>query len=148
LPLPSPWRGRRIGNREPMTLRIERVSAHGRTVVRLIGRLQSECLAEIQAQLEDPNLRLALDLEEVTLVDIGAVRFRGTCERRGIELLHCAPYIRHWMASEADLSGRGIPMDLTVNGKTLQVDVPGDMPCLTELLLEPLEAGQALVKAD
>jgi len=88
-----------------MTLRIERVSAQGRTVVRLIGRVQSECLAEIEAQIEGAEPRPALDLEEVTLVDVVAVRFLGSCERRGIELLHCAPYIRHWMASER--SGHG-----------------------------------------
>jgi hypothetical protein len=69
-------------------------------VVRLIGRLQAECLTEVQAQLDNANLRPALDLGEVTLVDVGAVRFLGTCEQRGIELLHCAPYIRHWIASE------------------------------------------------
>jgi hypothetical protein len=88
-----------------MTLRIELVSAQGRTVVRLIGRVQSECLAEIEAQIEGAEPRPALDLEEVTLVDVVAVRFLGSCERRGIELLHCAPYIRHWMASER--SGHG-----------------------------------------
>ena len=82
-----------------MTLRIERVSAHGHTLVRLIGRLQLECLAEIQAEI-DASPCQALDLEEVTLVDVGAVRFLGGCEQRGIQLLHCAPYIRHWIASE------------------------------------------------
>jgi hypothetical protein len=50
-----------------MTLRIERGFRPGRTVVRLIGRVQSECLAEIEAQLEGAMPRLALDLEEVTL---------------------------------------------------------------------------------
>ena len=88
-----------------MTLRIERVSAKGRTVVRLIGRVQSECLAEIEAQLEVAKPRPTLDLEEVTLVDIWAVRFLSVCAQGGIELLHCAPYIRHWMASER--SGHG-----------------------------------------
>jgi len=83
-----------------MTLRIERVAAQGRTVVRLIGRVQSECLAEIEAQIEGAAPHLALDLEEVTLVDVGAVRFLSACEQRGIELLHCAPYIRRWMARE------------------------------------------------
>ena len=83
-----------------MTLRIERVAAQGRTVVRLIGRVQSECLAEIEAQIEGAAPHLALDLEEVTLVDVGAVRFLSACEQRGSELLHCAPYIRHWMARE------------------------------------------------
>jgi len=83
-----------------MTLRIERVAAQGRTVVRLIGRVQSECLAEIEAQIEGAEPHLALDLEDVTLVDVVMVRFLGACEQRGIELLHCAPYIRHWMARE------------------------------------------------
>jgi hypothetical protein len=88
-----------------MTLRIERVSAQGRTVVRLIGRVQSECLPEIEAQLEVTKPRPVLDLEEVTLVDVRAVRFLNACEQNGIELLHCAQYIRHWMANER--SGHG-----------------------------------------
>jgi hypothetical protein len=83
-----------------MTLRIETVSAQGRTVVRLIGRVQSDCLAEIEAQIEGARHRPALDLEEVTLVDIEAVRFLSACEQSGVELLHCAPYIRHWIASQ------------------------------------------------
>ena len=89
----------------PVTLRIEQVSAQGRTVVRLIGRVQSECLPEIEAQLEVVKPRPTLDLEEVTLVDVGAVRFLSACEHSGIDLLHCAPYIRHWMANEN--SGHG-----------------------------------------
>ena len=88
-----------------MTLRIERVCAQGRTVVRLIGRVQSECLPEIEAQLEGAKPRPALDLEEVTLVEVGTVRFLSACEQSGVELLHCAQYIRHWMAS--DRPGQG-----------------------------------------
>ena len=88
-----------------MTLRIERVSAQERTVLRLIGRVQSECLAEIEAQIEGAEPRPALDLEEVTLVDVAAVRYLSVCEQSGIELLHCAPYIRHWMVS--DRPGQG-----------------------------------------
>ncbi len=49
----------------------------------------------------------ALDLGEVTLVDVGAVRFLSVCEQSGIELLHCAPYIRHWMGSERAGQGDG-----------------------------------------
>ena len=90
-----------------MTLRIERVSVQGRTVVRLIGRVQVQYLGEIEAQIERAKPRLALDLEEVTLVDVGAVRFLGACEQSGIELLHCAPYIRDWMASEHPGQGDG-----------------------------------------
>jgi len=45
-----------------------------------------------------------LDLREVTLVDVAVVRFLITCEAEGIELRHCAPYIREWMGRE---QGRG-----------------------------------------
>jgi hypothetical protein len=50
---------------------------------------------------------LALDLEEVTLVDIGAVRFLLVCEESGMELLHCSPYIRQWMVTEKAREARG-----------------------------------------
>jgi hypothetical protein len=83
-----------------MTLRIERASVQGRTVVRLIGRVEAECLPEIVAQLEGTEPPPALDLGEVTLVDVGTVRFLNACDQSGIELLHCAPYIRQWMTTE------------------------------------------------
>jgi hypothetical protein len=43
---------------------------------------------------------MVLDLEDVTLVDVPAVRFLSFCETEGIALLHCAPYIRQWMDRE------------------------------------------------
>ena len=90
-----------------MTLRIERVAAQGRTIVRLIGRVQSECLTEIEAQIEGAKPRPALDLEEVTLVDVGVVRFLLVCEESGMELMHCSPYIRQWMVTEKARERRG-----------------------------------------
>ena len=83
-----------------MTLRIERTSARGRPVVRLIGRLQGNFLAEVEAEIESSEPRPALDLQEVTLVDVEAVRFLVACESRGVDLLHCSPYIRRWVARE------------------------------------------------
>lgn len=83
-----------------MTLRIEQTSVQGRTVLRLIGRVKAECLAEIVAQLEGTEPPPALDLREVTLVDVETVRFFNGCEQNGIELLHCAKYIRQWMTAE------------------------------------------------
>ena len=44
----------------------------------------------------------ALDLDELTLADVDAVRFLVTAERQGIVLQHCAPFIREWMSREAD----------------------------------------------
>jgi len=81
-------------------LRIERTLARGRAVVRLIGRLQGDYLAEVKAEIESSEPRPALDLQEVTLVDVEAVRFLVACENSGVELLHCSPYIRRWVARE------------------------------------------------
>jgi hypothetical protein len=83
-----------------VTLRIERASAQGRTIVRLIGRVQSESLTDLKIEIDGPQPQVTLDLGEVTLVDIGVVRFLIACEERGVELLHCSPYIRQWMVSE------------------------------------------------
>jgi hypothetical protein len=49
----------------------------------------------------DPNV--TLDLEEVTVVDVEVVRFLGSCEKKGTELLHCPPYIREWISREQQL---------------------------------------------
>jgi hypothetical protein len=83
-----------------MTLRIETTRDHGTTVHRLIGRIDAENVTEIVAQLHGDPCKAALDLEEVMLVDMDAVRFLVACETDGIELLHCLPYIRAWMDRE------------------------------------------------
>jgi hypothetical protein len=41
-----------------------------------------------------------LDLSEVTLVDVGMVRFLITCEDEGIELAQCPAYVREWILRE------------------------------------------------
>jgi len=92
--------GARVEPSAPMTLRIERVRAGGRVVIRLIGRVQAECVAAVEAEIEGAGPMPALDLREVTLVDVEAVRFLITCQDGGVALLHCSPYIRRWMARE------------------------------------------------
>jgi len=59
-------------------------------------------LGELRTQVRRHRPRLVLDLNEVTLVDVGVVRFLIACEAEGIELLNCAPYILEWMAREQD----------------------------------------------
>jgi hypothetical protein len=83
-----------------MSLRIERVSAGPATTIRLIGRIRAEYLDELKAQIKDTEARLALDLEEVSLVDVDTVRFLGTCQAQGISLVHCSPYINDWITKE------------------------------------------------
>ena len=83
-----------------MTLRIEEKSDGHRTILRLSGRIQSDHLEELTAHIRRNRPAIGLDLDDVTLVDVPAVRFLSFCEAEGIELLHCAPYIREWMRRE------------------------------------------------
>ena len=83
-----------------MTFRINSTTGGQITTVRLIGRIQAESLDELRAHLQRHRPRLLLDLREVTLVDVGVVRFLLACEAEGIVLLDCAPYIRLWMSRE------------------------------------------------
>jgi anti-anti-sigma regulatory factor len=85
-----------------MTLKIEKYSEGPCTKIRLIGRMQAEHLAELEKQIRESGSKIALDLEEVNLVDVQVVRFLGACEAQGITLLNCSPYIRDWIAKEQD----------------------------------------------
>jgi hypothetical protein len=64
-----------------------------RSDIYLIGHLQGTYLEELQAQIEGNGPKTVLDLNEVTLVDVEAVRFLGGCEAAGIAVLHGPPYI-------------------------------------------------------
>ena len=66
-----------------MTLKIEKYSDGTSTTIRLIGRMQAEHLAELEKQIRESGPEIALDLEEVDLVDVQVVRFLGACEARG-----------------------------------------------------------------
>jgi len=81
-------------------LKLERSSDGERTTIRLIGRPRSEHLDEIINEVGSCGPKVALDLEEVTIVDVDVVRFLGACEKEGSELLHCPPYIREWISRE------------------------------------------------
>ncbi len=81
-------------------LKLERSSDGERTTIHLIGRVQSKHLGEIANQMGMGGSEVALDLEEVTVVDVDVVRFLGTCESEGAELVHCPPYVREWISRE------------------------------------------------
>jgi len=83
-----------------MTLRIETASDGATTTLRLIGRIESNYLAELGAQVRRHRPHIVLDLDEVTLVDLDVVRYLIACEAVGLELRNCAPYIRQWMDNE------------------------------------------------
>jgi hypothetical protein len=83
-----------------MTIHIERETHRLKTMIRVSGRLQSEHVDELRTQLADAPSSTALDLNGVTLVDIEIVRFLNACEKGGVEILHCWPYIQEWMSRE------------------------------------------------
>jgi hypothetical protein len=83
-----------------MTLKIERISGKRRTRIRLSGAFRSEHCDQVKAEIERGGSRIALDLEEVDLVDVEGVRFLNACEAEGISVLRCSPYIRKWMSRE------------------------------------------------
>jgi pimeloyl-ACP methyl ester carboxylesterase len=83
-----------------MTLKIERISGERRTRIRLSGAFRSENCDQVKAEIERGGPRIALDLEEVDLVDVEGVRFLNACKAEGILVLRCSLYIREWMLRE------------------------------------------------
>jgi hypothetical protein len=83
-----------------MTLRIETAPGHQRTIVKLIGRIQTEHLSELRAQLDAIGGSIVLNLGDLALVNLEVVRFLSTCESEGIQLLNCPTYIRKWIDRE------------------------------------------------
>lgn len=89
---------KRPGERE--MLRIEKEVTGCVIKVRLSGRIQSEEIASIRLELGDEFATKILDLSQVTLVDLAAVRFLIGCQDEGIVLAQCPPYVREWIARE------------------------------------------------
>jgi hypothetical protein len=85
-----------------MTFKIEKYSDGTGMTIRLIGRIQTEHLEELEKQIRESGQAIILDLEELILVDVEAVRFLGICEAQGVTLLNCLPYIREWINKERD----------------------------------------------
>jgi hypothetical protein len=85
---------------EHKMLRIEKDSGGCVTKLRLSGRIQSDQIAGIRSELGDDCATKILDLSQVTLVDLAAVRFLIRCEDDGIKLAHCPSYVREWTFRE------------------------------------------------
>jgi len=90
-------------------LRIERQSNAGGTRLLLSGRIQSDGLACIRSAMSEGGGRKILDLTDVTLVDVTAVRFLVRCEEEGVELAGCPPYVREWVLRERAEASRPEP---------------------------------------
>jgi len=93
-----------------MTCKIERVLAPvGLVVFRLSGRIDGgyiELLQEVIGNEKTAKSGLALDLTEVTVVSLEAVRALAVAEANGIELRNCPAYVREWISRVRE---RGLP---------------------------------------
>jgi anti-anti-sigma regulatory factor len=83
-----------------VTLKIEKYADRHSTTIRLIGRMRAEHLPELEKQIRESKSKIVLDLEELNLIDVEAVRFLGMCETQGVTVLNCSPYIRDWIDKE------------------------------------------------
>jgi anti-anti-sigma regulatory factor len=83
-----------------MALKIERVADGSDTVFRLSGRIESEDVQELKAQIHGGTEKIVLDLEQVRIVNLDAVHFLAVCETKGIELRGCPQYVRQWILLE------------------------------------------------
>ena len=81
-------------------LRIEKDSTGCVARLLLSGRIQSDRIDCIRSVMDDGCKSKMLDLSDVTLVDVEVIHFLIRCEDQGIELAHCPPYIREWIARE------------------------------------------------
>jgi anti-anti-sigma regulatory factor len=88
-----------------MVLKIEKVSDGPNVLLRLSGRIESQQVQELKAQIDGSKKKFILDLEHVRLVDLDAVHFLAVCEAKGIELRHCPPYVREWILLEKPRMG-------------------------------------------
>jgi hypothetical protein len=83
-----------------MTLKINRIAGKRKARICLSGQLRCEHVGHVKSEVERGAPRVVLDLGEVDLVDIDAVRFLNVCESAGVSILHRSPYIREWMLQE------------------------------------------------
>jgi hypothetical protein len=83
-----------------MTLKIETRFDGNKLTIRLTGRMKEECLEDLKTLLDDANPGAVLNLGDVSLVGVEVVRFLANCEKAGVELVDCSPYIRDWINRE------------------------------------------------
>jgi esterase/lipase superfamily enzyme len=81
-------------------LRIEDVSSESETALTLSGRITSRDVPQLKARIDETRAPVALELQQVRLVDLDAVRFLAAAERKGVELRDVPPFVRAWILLE------------------------------------------------
>ncbi len=86
-----------------MTYRIDRLSTEQGLVLSISGWLAEEDLELVRMALDGRRV-VAIELAEVELVSLDAVKVLVRAEAEGIELRSCPAYIREWIRNERDSS--------------------------------------------
>ena len=98
-----------------MACKIERVvNPSGFVVFRVSGRIDrayTEVLQELTENEKTAEARVALDLTEVTVVSLEAVRALNVSEANGIELQNCPAYVREWISQVRDVDDHASPTE-------------------------------------
>jgi hypothetical protein len=84
-----------------MSCRIDRVvGADSLIVLSISGRITGQDVDMLRNVLQQEAGPLAIDLENVSLVDGEGVQLLALSEDNGAELKNCPAYIREWVARE------------------------------------------------
>ena len=83
-----------------MVCRIDRLIEKDLVVLRISGGITGDDTDVLRAAIDQERGAVAIDLEEVGLVDRGAVTLLALSEPKGIALRNCPPYIREWVDRE------------------------------------------------
>jgi hypothetical protein len=88
-----------------MTLKIERRRSGDTLIVQLIGEFDVEHLEEVNAQVNDVQCPVVMDIGQLTLISVEGIRFLNACHDNGMPIINASGYITEWMA----LEGRSEP---------------------------------------
>ena len=84
-----------------MGFRIDRLDAGNGFIVLLVsGRLGGEHVHTLGDALRQESGAFAIDLKNVSLVDVDAVQLLALAESNGTELRNCPTYIHEWVNRE------------------------------------------------
>jgi hypothetical protein len=98
----GPWRRDKV-EWELMSCRIDRTVTRKQLVVlRISGQITGEHVDTLRAVLEQEGKTVAIDLQDVLLVNHEAVTLLALCENNGTELRNCPAYIREWVTKERE----------------------------------------------
>lgn len=81
--------------------RLARAGGGERIILILSGSICAEQLAELRrtVEMEAARQEVALDIENLRLVDREVVTYLAQCEMSGVRIQNCPMYIREWIAS-------------------------------------------------